>query len=73
MKAISQENNSKTMEEYEGYWKQLPKGQVGKILVGQKDGIKPQTVKNRIRRAGLYLGLDSQIKRVGNTVLFWCN
>jgi len=73
MKAISQENNSKTMEEYEGYWKQLPKGQVGKIRVGQKDGIKPQTVKNRIRRAGLYLGLDSQIKRVGNTVLFWCN
>jgi len=62
---------SKTMEEYESYWKKLPQGQVGKIEVGTKDGIKPQTVKNRIKRAGIFLGLDSQIKRVGNTILFW--
>ena len=62
---------SKTMEEYEGYWKQLPKGQVGKMVVGTKDGIRPQTVKSRLARAGRNLSLDTQTKRIQNTVLFW--
>jgi hypothetical protein len=62
---------SKTMEEYEGYLKQLPNGQVGKFEVSPKDGIKPQTIKSRLTRAGRNLSLDTQIKRIQNTVLFW--
>ena len=62
---------SKTMEEYESYLKQLPEGQVGKIEVTQKDGIKPQTVRSRLVRAGKNLELNIETKRVANTVLFW--
>jgi hypothetical protein len=62
---------SKTMEEYEGYLKQLPDGQVGKIEVTQKDNIKPQTVRSRLIRASKSIQLDIETKRVGNTVLFW--
>ena len=64
---------SKVMEEYESYWKQLPKGQVGKMVVGTKDDIRPQTIKARLNRAGKNLDMDCQIKRIGDTVLFWCN
>lgn len=62
---------SKTMEEYEGYLKQLPDGQVGKILVSQKDNIKPQTVRSRLNRASKNLKLDIETRRVANTILFW--
>jgi len=62
---------SKTMLEFEDYLKQLPDGQVGKIEVTQKDGIKPQTVRSRLVRASKNLNLDIQTKRIANTVLFW--
>jgi hypothetical protein len=62
---------SKVMEEYEGYLKQLPDGQVGKIVVTQKDNIKPQTVRSRLNRASKNLKLDIETRRVANTVLFW--
>ena len=62
---------SKTMEEYEGFWKQLPHGQVGKMVVSQKDGIKPQTIRSRLIRAGKSLSLTFETKRVSNTILFW--
>jgi len=62
---------SKAMEEYEGYLKQLPERQVGKLVVDKKDGIKPNTAKGRLIRAGKNLRLNVQTKRVGNTVLFW--
>lgn len=62
---------SKTMEEYESYLKQLPDGQVGKLVVDGKDSIKPQTVRSRLNRAGKSLKLNVETKRVGNTVLFW--
>jgi hypothetical protein len=62
---------SKTMEEYEGYLKQLPEGQVGKIEVTAKDNVKPQTIRNRLNRAGKNLELSIETKRVGYTVLFW--
>ena len=62
---------SKTMLEYEGYLKQLPDGQVGKIEVTQKDSIKPQTVRARLNRASTNLELNIQTKRAGNTILFW--
>jgi hypothetical protein len=62
---------SKTMEEYEGYLKQLPGGQVGKIEVDKKDAVKPQTIRNRLTRASKNMELSIQTKRVGNTVLFW--
>ena len=62
---------SKTMVEYEGYLKELLDGQVGKIEVTQKDGIKPQTVRARLNRASKNLELNIQTKRVGGTVLFW--
>lgn len=63
---------SKTILEYEDYIKQLPKNQVGKIVLDNKDSIKPQTVRNRLNRASKNLELNMQTKRVGNTVLFWC-
>lgn len=62
---------SKVMEEYEGYLKQLPEGQVGKLVVDRKDTIKPNTVKARLIRASRNLKLKIETKRVGNTVLFW--
>jgi hypothetical protein len=62
---------SKTMEEYEGFWKQLPHGQVGKMVVSQKVGIKPQTIRSRLIRAGKSLSLTFETKRVSNTILFW--
>jgi hypothetical protein len=62
---------SKTMEEYEGYLKQLPENQVGKIVVSPKDGIKPQTVRSRLNRAGKSLELNIETKRIANTILFW--
>ena len=63
---------SKTMEEYENYWKQLPQGKIGKIIVTPKEGIKPQTIRGRLIRAGRSLKLTIETKQVGNTVLFWC-
>ena len=62
---------SKTMEEYKGYLKQIPDGKVGKFEVAPKDGIKTQTVRSRLIRAGKSLKLNVETKRVGNTVLFW--
>ncbi|MFC1901683.1 hypothetical protein ACFLX3_01990 [Chloroflexota bacterium] len=62
---------SKMMKEYEGYLKQLPDGQVGKIEVTPKDSVKSQTIRNRLVRASKYLELNIETKRVGNTVLFW--
>ena len=64
---------SKTMEEFEGYLKQMPDGQVGKIEVTQKDSIRPQTLRNRLIRASNSLSIDIKTRRVGNTVLFWRN
>ena len=63
---------SKTMLEYESFWQQLPNGQVGKMVVSQKDGIKSNTVRSRLIRAGKSLKLDFETKRIANTVLFWC-
>lgn len=62
---------SKTMEEYEGYLKQLPDGQVGKLVVDIKDSIKPNTAKARLIRASKNLKLDIETKRIANTILFW--
>ena len=62
---------SRVMEEFEGYLKELPDGQVGKIEVTQKDSVKPQTVRARLNRASKNLELNIETKRVGNTVLFW--
>ncbi|MFC1912112.1 hypothetical protein ACFLXG_03040 [Chloroflexota bacterium] len=62
---------SKVMLEYEDYLKQLPEGQVGKIEVAQKDGIKPQTVRSRLNRAGKSLNIDTETRRIANIVLFW--
>ena len=62
---------SKVMEEYEGYLKQLPDGQVGKLVVDNKDSIKPNTAKARLIRASKNLKLNIQTKRVANTILFW--
>jgi hypothetical protein len=62
---------SKIQEEYEGYLKQLPDGQVGKIVIDKKDAVKPQTVRSRLNKAGISLKLDIQSRRVGNTILFW--
>jgi hypothetical protein len=64
---------SKVMVEFEGYLKQLPDGQVGKIEITPKDGLKPQTVRSRLIRAGKSLNIGIETRRVGNTVLFWVN
>lgn len=59
------------MEEYEDYLKQLPEGQVSKIEVSQKNGIKPQTVRSRLNRASKNIKMDIETRKVANTVLFW--
>ena len=62
---------SKTMLEYEVFWQRLPKGQIVKIDIAPKDGIKPNTVRSRLIRASKCLKLTAKTKRVGNVVLFW--
>ncbi len=62
---------SKVMLEYEGYVKQLPEGQVGKIEIDKKEFINPTTVKVRLIRAGKNLGISIKTRRVENVVLFW--
>lgn len=62
---------SKVMQEYEGYLKQLPDGQVGKIEVAPKDGVRPYTVRNRLIKASRNLEMNIEVKRVSNVILFW--
>lgn len=62
---------SKIMLEYEGYLKQLTGGQVGKIDVSKKDDVKPYTVRNRLIKASKNLEMNIEVKRIGNTILFW--
>lgn len=62
---------SKTMMEYEDYLKQLPDGPVGKLVMDNKDKIKPNTIKARLNRVGENLKPEIETKRVGNTVSFW--
>ena len=62
---------SKIQIEYEGYLRQLPDGQVGKIEVSKKDDVKPYTIRNRMMKASMNLEMNIEIKRIGNTILFW--
>jgi hypothetical protein len=62
---------TKTMLEYEGYLKQLPDGQVGKIETTQKDDVKPYTIRNRLIKASKSLEMRIEVKRIGSTILFW--
>ena len=62
---------SKIQIEYEGYLRQLPDGQVGKIEVSKKDDVKPYTIRNRMMKASRNLEMNIEIKRIGNTILFW--
>lgn len=62
---------SEVAKEYENYIKQLPQGQVGQITVDKKDGIKSNTAKARLIRAGRALGIELETKRVGTVVQYW--
>jgi hypothetical protein len=60
---------SKLLEEYENYIKELPKGKVGRLTIGDN---KPVTIKNRLKRARESLNMDDLvIKRIGDHIVFW--
>ena len=44
-------------------------GKVKHLTVSK--GEKPQTIKNRVVRAGKSLNMDLQVRRVGDNILFW--
>ena len=56
--------------EYEGYIKLLTSPEVVKKLI-PAEGEKPQTLKNRLRRAAKALGKEIEIKKSGNAIYFW--
>ena len=60
---------SAVLKEYEQYLRDLPDGKVGHVVA---KGEKPQTIKNRVVRAGKSLNItDLRIRRVGDNILFW--
>jgi hypothetical protein len=57
------------MTEYIGYIQQLPKGQAGRLSIGESDN--PLTIRRRLAVAAQTLGINLIIKRSGNDVYFW--
>jgi hypothetical protein len=57
------------LQEYAEYIQQLPKGQAGRLRIGESEN--PLTIRRRIGVAAQTLGLNVIIKRSGNDVYFW--
>jgi hypothetical protein len=57
------------MTEYIGYIQQLPKGQAGRLSIGESEN--PLTIRRRLGVAAKTLGIPVVIKRSGDTVYFW--
>jgi hypothetical protein len=57
------------LDDYVTYIQQLPKGQAGRLRIGESEN--PLTIRRRIAVAAQTLGLNLIIKRSGNAVYFW--
>src|SRR5918999_3293426 len=57
------------MNEYANYIQKLPKGQAGRLRIGESEN--PLTIRRRIASAAEALGINLTIKRSGQDVYFW--
>jgi hypothetical protein len=57
------------MNVYANYIQQLPKGQAGRLRIGEEE--KPLTIRRRLAVAAQTLGINLIIKRSGSDVYFW--
>jgi hypothetical protein len=57
------------LDDYVTYIQQLPKGQAGRLRIGESEN--PLTIRRRIAVAAQTLGITLIIKRSGNDVYFW--
>jgi hypothetical protein len=57
------------MNVYANYIQQLPKGQAGRLRIGEEE--KPLTIRRRLAVAAQMLGINLIIKRSGQDVYFW--
>jgi hypothetical protein len=57
------------MHEYIGYIRQIPKGQAGKLHLGE--GENPVTIRRRLVQAAQAIDIQLIIKRSGQDVYFW--
>jgi hypothetical protein len=57
------------LDEYIDYIKTLPKGQAGKLSIGQEET--PATTRRRLGVAAKTLGIPLIIKRSGTDIYFW--
>jgi hypothetical protein len=57
------------LDDYVTYIQQLPKGQAGRLRIGESEN--PLTIRRRIGVAAQTLGINLIIKRSGNDVYFW--
>ena len=59
----------KFINEYAAYITQLPKGQAGRLRIGEQEN--PLTIRRRLAVAAQTLGMNLIIKRSGRDVYFW--
>ena len=57
------------LDDYVTYIQQLPKGQAGRLRIGEQEN--PLTIRRRLAVAAQTLGINLIIKRSGNDVYFW--
>jgi hypothetical protein len=57
------------MNEYVDYIQQLPRGQAGRLKIGESEN--PLTIRRRLVTATQMLGINLIIKRSGQDVYFW--
>jgi hypothetical protein len=57
------------LHEYTDYIQQLPKGQAGRLRIGESEN--PLTIRRRLAVAAQTLGVNLIIKRSGQDIYFW--
>ena len=62
---------SEVMAEYKKYIEDLPDDKIGHFAVDDKDSVKPNTIKARLRKASDKLKVDIQVERHGNEIIFY--
>lgn len=62
---------SEVMAEYKKYIEDLSEDEIGHFTVDDKDSVKPNTIKARLRKASDKLKVDIQVERHGNEIIFY--
>ena len=57
------------LKQYLGYIKKVPAGETGRLTPGQSET--PSAVQRRLGAAAKALGVQLNVKRVGDRVFFW--